>query len=107
LRARSEALQPPNGVSLVDMTADLHDIEDTAALVSSLDLIITVDIAVAHLAAPWLNLSGCYRGTRAVGAGSTIARKSMVSNRARLQMVAPSPASRFAIGSGREFHGPL
>jgi Flp pilus assembly protein TadD len=34
----------------VDMTADLHDFADTAALIQCLDLIITVDTAVAHLA---------------------------------------------------------
>lgn len=36
--------------SIIDLTANIHDFEDTAALVSCLDLIITVDSAVAHLA---------------------------------------------------------
>jgi len=35
---------------IVDLTADLTDFSDTAALVSCLDLVITVDTAVAHLA---------------------------------------------------------
>ncbi len=35
---------------LVDHTADLHDFADTAGLIESLDLVITVDTAVAHLA---------------------------------------------------------
>jgi hypothetical protein len=33
-----------------DYTAELADFDDTAALVSALDLVITVDTAVAHLA---------------------------------------------------------
>jgi hypothetical protein len=36
---------------IVDLTADLADFADTAALVSCLDLVITVDTSVAHLAA--------------------------------------------------------
>ncbi len=35
---------------VVDWTDDLHDFSDTAALVENLDLVITVDTAVAHLA---------------------------------------------------------
>ncbi len=35
---------------LVDMTADLHDFAETAAFVTNLDLVVTVDTAVAHLA---------------------------------------------------------
>lgn len=38
------------GLDLVDWTEDLHDMADTAALVSSLDVVISVDSAVAHLA---------------------------------------------------------
>lgn len=40
---------PP--LPLIDFTADLHDLADTAALIENLDLIITVDTAIAHLAA--------------------------------------------------------
>jgi tetratricopeptide (TPR) repeat protein len=36
---------------IVDLTADLTDFAETAALVSCLDLVITVDTSVAHLAA--------------------------------------------------------
>ncbi len=35
---------------LVDYTNDLNDFSDTAALIENLDLVITVDTAVAHLA---------------------------------------------------------
>jgi Tfp pilus assembly protein PilF len=40
----------PKVLPLVDWTADLHDFADTAALISVLDLVITVDTAVAHVA---------------------------------------------------------
>jgi tetratricopeptide (TPR) repeat protein len=42
------AAQP--GLPLMDPSAALNDFADTAALVSALDLVITVDTAVAHLA---------------------------------------------------------
>jgi ADP-heptose:LPS heptosyltransferase len=35
---------------IVDLTADLTDFAETAALISCLDLVITVDTSVAHLA---------------------------------------------------------
>jgi len=47
----SEAHAPPPGMSLFDFTDDLNDFTDTAALVETLDLVISVDTAVAHLAA--------------------------------------------------------
>ena len=37
-------------VELIDHTEDLNDFADTAALISQLDLVITVDTSVAHLA---------------------------------------------------------
>jgi ADP-heptose:LPS heptosyltransferase len=37
-------------MQLHDFTEDLHDFADTAALIEGLDLIISVDTAVAHLA---------------------------------------------------------
>jgi len=37
--------------NLINLTHDLHDFSDTAALIANLDLIITVDTSTAHLAA--------------------------------------------------------
>jgi tetratricopeptide (TPR) repeat protein len=42
---------PPPGMTMLDFTADLHDFTDTAALVANLDLVISVDTSVPHLAA--------------------------------------------------------
>ena len=39
-----------SGPPIVDLTGELHDFADTAALVANLDLVITCDTAVAHLA---------------------------------------------------------
>jgi ADP-heptose:LPS heptosyltransferase len=46
----AEASDPPPEMQLVDWTAELNDFADTAALIQNLDLLITVDTAVAHLA---------------------------------------------------------
>jgi hypothetical protein len=40
----------PPGVETIDWTGDLADFAQTAALIASLDLVISVDTAVAHLA---------------------------------------------------------
>jgi tetratricopeptide (TPR) repeat protein len=47
--AARQAQSPPPGMSLTDWTGDLHDFADTAALAMNLDLVITIDSAVAHL----------------------------------------------------------
>ena len=47
--ARTDA--PPPGLLLHDWTDDLDDFADTAALAEALDLVISVDTAVAHLTA--------------------------------------------------------
>lgn len=39
-----------NGPDMVNPAADLHDFSDTAALIETLDLVITVDTSTAHLA---------------------------------------------------------
>lgn len=45
-----EAMQPPGGLILTHVGAELTDFADTAAVVENLDLVISVDTAVAHLA---------------------------------------------------------
>lgn len=45
---KGESIKP--SLELVDWTTDLRDLADTAALVENLDLVISVDTAVAHLA---------------------------------------------------------
>ena len=48
--AAQEAHAPPPGMDLAHWTVQLHDFADTAALIANLDLVITIDTAVAHLA---------------------------------------------------------
>jgi hypothetical protein len=48
-KASQQAKTPPAGMDLVDLTDRIGDFADTAALISHLDLIVTVDTAVGHL----------------------------------------------------------
>jgi len=59
---------PMRGMTIGDWTPDLDDFYDTATLIKELDLVITVDTAVAHLAAAlgkptWIlsRWDGCWR----------------------------------------------
>jgi tetratricopeptide (TPR) repeat protein len=45
-----QARTPPDGMVLRDWTGELNDYADTAALVAALDLVISVDTSVVHLA---------------------------------------------------------
>jgi tetratricopeptide (TPR) repeat protein len=46
-----QAREPPAGLTLRDWTGELDDFDDTAALITALDLVISVDTAVVHLTA--------------------------------------------------------
>jgi tetratricopeptide (TPR) repeat protein len=48
--ASEEPTTPPPELRLIDWAADIKDFADTAALVANLDLVISVDTSVAHLA---------------------------------------------------------
>jgi tetratricopeptide (TPR) repeat protein len=48
--AARQARHLPAGVQLIDHTKEIHDFSDTAAFIQNLDIIISVDTAVAHLA---------------------------------------------------------
>jgi FKBP-type peptidyl-prolyl cis-trans isomerase 2 len=48
--ASGQTKDAPAGMRLVDHTGEIKDFADTAALIQTLDLIISVDTAVAHLA---------------------------------------------------------
>lgn len=41
---------PPAGMELIDLTGHIYDFADTAAFISHLDMVISIDTAVAHLA---------------------------------------------------------
>ena len=45
-----EAAAPPAGMHLRDLTPHIQDFADTAALINCLDMVITIDTSVAHLA---------------------------------------------------------
>ncbi len=49
--ASADALHPPSGLRLIDHTGSIDSFDDTASLVSQLDLVIAVDTSTAHLAA--------------------------------------------------------
>jgi Tetratricopeptide repeat/Glycosyltransferase family 9 (heptosyltransferase) len=48
--AAEEASDLPAGLKLVDLSPHLHDFADTAAAIAGLDLVITADTSVVHLA---------------------------------------------------------
>lgn len=66
--AAAQTRTPPRGLVVHDWTGELHDFDDTAALIAALDLVISVDTSVVHaagaLAKPtWLlnRFDSCWR----------------------------------------------
>ncbi len=49
-QASVEANNPPKGMNIINLTNELNDFADTAAAIVNLDLVISVDTSVAHLA---------------------------------------------------------
>src|SRR5665811_1051564 len=50
IRDRQKDSAPPSELQLIDLMPDAKDFADTAALIANLDLVISVDTSVAHLA---------------------------------------------------------
>ncbi|MBM4135623.1 MAG: tetratricopeptide repeat protein [Nitrospira sp.] len=48
--AATQAKNPPHGMKLIDYTDGINDFSDTAAFIENLDLVISADTAVVHLA---------------------------------------------------------
>jgi hypothetical protein len=48
--AANQILDPPKGMKIVDHSAELTDLAETAGLAANLDLVISIDTAVGHLA---------------------------------------------------------
>src|SRR5262249_52463548 len=48
--AAGQASKPPGGMELIDYTNELNDFTDTAAMLMNIDLLISVDTSVVHLA---------------------------------------------------------
>lgn len=49
-QSEREGLTPPRGMNFVDLHAELDTFADTAAIIANLDLVISVDTSIAHLA---------------------------------------------------------
>ncbi len=49
-QGEEESATPPTGQPIIHLGADIRDFADTAAIVDQLDLVISIDTAIAHLA---------------------------------------------------------
>ena len=68
---QKEGPKAPESLGMIDLMEDCHDFADTAALIENLDLVISVDTSVAHLAGAlgkpvWLlnRFDSCWRWAR-------------------------------------------
>ena len=84
-----------SGPPILEFGAQLEDFRDTAALVALVDLVITVDTAAAHLAAPWAKPVWLLLPFSRIGAGSSSATlRPAVSDDADLRQRASATGSR-------------
>jgi Tfp pilus assembly protein PilF len=67
--AAAQVNERPGGLNVVDLSAHLHDLAETAAIMSQLDLVIATDTAVAHLAGALANPYGRWSASPQTGAG--------------------------------------
>jgi hypothetical protein len=65
----AQARTPPPGMTLFDAMPEVTDFADTAAIIANLDLVISVDTSVVHLAGAWASRSSCWIDTTIAGAG--------------------------------------
>ena len=72
--AAAQAATPPAGMNLIDLTGQIQDFADTAALMAHLDLVISVDTARFTWPAPSENQPGRCSPSTSIGAGSKTAR---------------------------------
>jgi len=70
LNWRAEPMPPAFKSRLRDVSVRLTSLEETAALIERLDIVITVDTAVAHLAGALAKRFGCCCTTSPIAAGS-------------------------------------
>ena len=68
---KGDAAKEARGRKIVELPDDVHDFADTAAIIANLDLIVSVDTSVAHVAAAmgkpvWVlsRLDACWRWLR-------------------------------------------
>jgi hypothetical protein len=48
--ASAKTNDPPKGMNIINLAEELNDFTDTAAIIANLDLVISIDTSVAHLA---------------------------------------------------------